>query len=440
MASYDNVQLPRAPAAPSYAAPIVDFSAIGNLGDQYFKGQQQQQQLQLMHAFPDGLPRDPETGQIDQNKMIEVYARLKGAEAVPGLITPLRQLQAIADEESPQRSPVPSRSAEAGPQPQEAPVSPPRNLPAPLHEPAAAAPVTATEVTASAQAARQPGADLVPKHMLDAGVSPQQYADYTFRMARKMEIGGFPAAGRTWQARGQAVLDAIKQAGDVPTEAKLAARENMSVPEYQGVVKSQEAVGGALGKRVGEVVEAGGQAARHTVNTLSIMSDALARAGGNLTTGPGAEQMLKLKQAAQNLFPGVDYKGLSEAETIKKLNAVLAAQAAKAMTARPSQLEFKAFMANNPGLETSVRGTKVLIDVLKQSSEQDIKLARLAADPKNLRNWSAVEDKFYRENPIQSPFAVPAPADARAALRSNPGRAKEFDSKYGLGSAAQELR
>ena len=56
----------------------------------------------------------------------------------------------------------------------------------------------------------------------------------------------------------------------------------MSVPEYQGVVKSQEAVGGALGKRVGEVVEAGGQAARHTINTLSIMSDALARAGSNI--------------------------------------------------------------------------------------------------------------------------------------------------------------
>ena len=39
-----------------------------------------------------------------------------------------------------------------------------------------------------------------------------------------------------------------------------------------------------MGKRVGEVVEAGGLPARHTINTLDIMEDALNRAG---PTSPG---------------------------------------------------------------------------------------------------------------------------------------------------------
>jgi hypothetical protein len=288
--------------------------------------------------------------------------------------------------------------------------------------------------------AKQPGADLVPPHLLAAGVSPQQYADYAFRQARKMEISGFPAAGKTWQARGQAVLDSIKQAAEIPTEAKLAGREGMSVPEYQSVVKGQEAVGGAVGKRVGEVVEAGGLPARHTINTLDIMEDALNRAGRNITTGPGAAEFLRLKQAAQAWLPGDWSKGLTEAETIKKLNATLASQAAKAMTARPSQLEFKAFMANNPGLETSVQGTKTLISIMRQAAQQDIALGKLAMNPANLKNWSQVEDNFYRANPIQSPFAVTPKPENIARLKANPSEAKMFDEAFGPGSAAKVLR
>jgi hypothetical protein len=138
------------------------------------------------------------------------------------------------------------------------------------------------------------------------------------------------------------------------------------------------------------------------------MEQALIRGGRNISTGPGAEQWLKVKQAANNLFGPNFFKGVPESETVAKLNAQLASEAAKAMTARPSQLEFKAFMGANPGLLTSVEGSKVLISVLRQAREQDIKLSKLAADPKNLRNWSAVEDRFYQDNPIVGPWAQTA--------------------------------
>ena len=148
------------------------------------------------------------------------------------------------------------------------------------------------------------------------------------------------------------------------------------------------------------------------------MDDAITRAGPNLTTGPGAEYMLKLKQAAQNWL-GVDLKGLPEAEVVTKLNAQLAAQAAKAMTARPSQLEFKAFMANNPGLQNSVAGTKYLIDVLRQATTQDIQLGQLASRVQDPRAWPAVEDRFYQQNPIKSPFSgQPLSGDERAVGRN----------------------
>ncbi len=323
MPSWDNVALPLPPRPNSYAAPLVDFSAIGNLGNDYFQGQQQNRQLQALNAFPNGLPRDPNTGQIDQNAMLQTYAKIKGADAVPGLLPLLLRQQALSQNEQPDMPAAPfmpqrSRQAENTPQSGEDTMSGGPPVVQATEGMISAVPDTgpnagrniAPEVNAAGIRA-MPGAALVPPNMLAAGVTPQAYADYALKEARRYNLSGYPEAGKTWQARGQAVLDAIKQAAEIPTEAKLAAREGMSVPEYQSVVKGQEAVGGAVGKRVGEVVEAGGLPARHTINTLDIMEDALNRAGRNITTGPGAAEFLRLKQAAQAWLPGDWSKGLT---------------------------------------------------------------------------------------------------------------------------------
>jgi hypothetical protein len=169
--------------------------------------------------------------------------------------------------------------------------------------------------------------------------------------------------------------------------------------------KGRSTVTEAMGKRQGEAIEAGGPAARHTVNTLDVMEDALKRGGSNISTGPGAAEFLKVKQAANNLYPGL-FEGVAESEIVTKLNATLAAEAAKAMTARPSQLEFKTFVANNPGLLTSIQGTRYLIDVLRQARQQDIELGRIAMRNPDPRNWGDIEEKFYNDpkNQIKSPF------------------------------------
>ena len=227
-------------------------------------------------------------------------------------------------------------------------------------------------------------------------------ADQLRKSAGALSASGFPeGAGKAQQDRADKLS---AQAAEI--RKFLADREQQ---KFGVGIKGEEAavseVGKAQGGRMGEDIPAGGPPARRTLNILNTMDDAITRAGPNLTTGPGAEYMLKLKQAAQNWLPGLDFKGLPEAEVVTKLNAQLAAQAAKAMTARPSQLEFRAFMQNNPGLQNSVAGTKYLIDVLRQATTQDIQLGQLASRVQDPRSWPQVEDRFYQQNPIKSPFS-----------------------------------
>ena len=163
--------------------------------------------------------------------------------------------------------------------------------------------------------------------------------------------------------------------------------------------KAAGAAGEAKGKRVGEVIEAGGNA-RNTMNDLNTIEDAVRQGGDNIKYGPGAEYWNKAKQTLNNYFP---QSGVAEADTIQKMNARLAAAAAKSMTARPSQLEFKTFVANNPGIMNSKEGTIALINILKQTAQHDIELGRLA-NRTNPNDWPDTEDRYYDEHPLRSPF------------------------------------
>lgn len=168
-------------------------------------------------------------------------------------------------------------------------------------------------------------------------------------------------------------------------------------PEVKRQLEASGGLGAALGKRQGEVVEAGGLAARHTIGTIDTMQDAFRRSAGKLPEGPFAENTLKFKQAVNNYIPGFfDQGAIVDATAVTKLNAQLAAEAAKAMTARPSQLEFRAFMANNPGLTTGVDGALFLSEVIKRTKAQDIKLSSLAAKT-SPDQWPSVEEKFYSD-------------------------------------------
>src|SRR5262249_31054300 len=105
-----------------------------------------------------------------------------------------------------------------------------------------------------------------------------------------------------------------------------------------------------------------------------------------------------------NMFPDTPIKGLPESEILVKMNARLAAEALHSMTARGSQLEFKTFIANNPGIMMSAQGTRAMIAILKQRAEDDIGLSREAMKLGDYNKWQDVEDKYYKDHPALSPF------------------------------------
>lgn len=176
-----------------------------------------------------------------------------------------------------------------------------------------------------------------------------------------------------------------------------------AVAAAAGNKKGQEELFGAaskaLGGVIGEHIESGGKAARDKLNALDTMESALASGGKGIITGPNAEFALKAKQALNGMGLSADWidKGLPETEVISKMNAQLASASAKAMTGRPTQNEFNIWMRNNPGLATSKEGTKALIDILRQQTNNDIELGRLAQKKSNWENWGETVDKFYAE-------------------------------------------
>lgn len=162
----------------------------------------------------------------------------------------------------------------------------------------------------------------------------------------------------------------------------------------------------AVGKQIGDVIEAGGKNARDRINALNTIDDALTQGGSGVVTGPFAEHVLRTKQALDAM--GIDTswvkQGLPMSEVISKMNAQLASASAKAMTGRPTQFEFSAWMKNNPGLLTSKEGTHALIDVLRQSAQQDIGLGQQAMNKGNWDKWGDIVDKYYKDHPLRSPF------------------------------------
>jgi hypothetical protein len=116
-----------APYPASYAAPLVNFSQLANLPDQYFKGTQQARTLKMQNAFPDGLPKVQDTNgnpildkngqpQIDISAIDQTLGKIGGGEYVQGIRQYLSQAQmgqgasaAITDNADQPTAPPPTR-------------------------------------------------------------------------------------------------------------------------------------------------------------------------------------------------------------------------------------------------------------------------------------------------------------------------------------------
>lgn len=81
MAAWDNVALPAAPRTADYAAPLIDFSPISRLGDDFFRGAKNKSDYDVIQKLKEGLPTGPD-GQIDYGKAAQLLAQSGNISAV----------------------------------------------------------------------------------------------------------------------------------------------------------------------------------------------------------------------------------------------------------------------------------------------------------------------------------------------------------------------
>jgi hypothetical protein len=187
---------------------------------------------------------------------------------------------------------------------------------------------------------------------------------------------------------------------------KEAAASGLSLQAYQerqGEQAAQQA--GATERAKVDVAEQqdyikGGKVASDRLTTLNTISNIIG--SDKMTLGFGADTALKVQMALKQL--GVDTGDLSGPQAIQKLNAVLASESAKGVGARPTQFEFKTFLANNPGLSMDKAGNERVIGIYSQLAKREVDLGRLARQNQdNWSNWDNVVEKYDKTHPIKDP-------------------------------------
>jgi hypothetical protein len=280
-----------------------------------------------------------------------------------------------------------------GQSPQAAPQAP--QQPAPM----VPTPVATQRIQPQAAPAPSPFANAVAAGLIPQGVDPVRFVAGLKYRAAALPKG--PA-----QEMIQSQVNAIDKATELTQGQRdyNASRASPGLDEYaaqkEADVASAKGVAEANVKEQNDLIGAGKQASQRlaTLNTLSN----IVNSDKGLTLGFGADTALKVKMAMKQF--GIDVGDLSGAEAIQKLNASLASEAAKSISARPAQFEFKTFLSNNPGLSLDKQGNQRVIGIFSQLAKRDVDLGRLArANRDNWDNWDNVVQQYDKQNPIHDP-------------------------------------
>jgi hypothetical protein len=124
-------------------------------------------------------------------------------------------------------------------------------------------------------------------------------ADYYARLGNKEAAQNQREQANKASDTAKMIREGIKDRAAFTGPQKEARDEAVAVSK--GANKFSEDIGAAKGKRIGEVIESGGLPNRQMVNELNVMEDALKAGGKNISTGPGAEQWLKVAGRKQPL-------------------------------------------------------------------------------------------------------------------------------------------
>lgn len=284
-------------------------------------------------------------------------------------------------------------------QPQQQPQAPPQQ-PAPQMAPQQPQPVAQTVPQAQPVAQPQAGPDPRFVGLVPPGRTPEQQI---MLLSRAIASGNLPPdQAKLYKDR----IDAITKAAE-PTQAEKdfqAASRNPKLDDY--VAQQEASKASAKGVAEADVKEqndliAAGKTASNRLTTLNTLSNIIG-SDKNLTLGYGADTALKVKMALKQI--GIDTGDLSGAQSIQKLNALLASESTKAISPRPAQFEFKTFLGNNPGLSLDKQGNERVIGIFSQLAKREVDLGRLARQNRdNWSNWDSVVENFDKTHPIKDP-------------------------------------
>lgn len=180
-------------------------------------------------------------------------------------------------------------------------------------------------------------------------------------------------------------------------------------------------------KVYGPAVEAG-KAALDANHTIASMKQLALTGNEDLPNGPAALLDLKTRQGLGSIL-GVTMEGVPEAEGIQKLNQALATASVKAISSRPTQMEFAKALENNPGILQSRAGMLMMMEILKQDNEAKAAIGGMALNKDNHgKDWLNLVDNYYKDHPLVSPFDSSRPFGKEdIEILSKPGATKVVD-------------
>lgn len=188
-------------------------------------------------------------------------------------------------------------------------------------------------------------------------------------------------------------------------KARAAATNVNTNVDTRAETEQSKAIGKAKGEIQAEDIKAGSHASIK-LRQLATLDDANKNGGDDISSGPLGKAILSGKQGFSELT-GIDLKGVPESEVIQKVGFGLATNMVKAITNRPSQMEFGKALENVPGLYMSKQGRVAMTSILTQDARAEQDLGRLAnkhRDAESGPTWQEVKDKYYEEHPLMSPF------------------------------------
>lgn len=187
--------------------------------------------------------------------------------------------------------------------------------------------------------------------------------------------------------------DAWNKLGEITQKSNKIAAEGKAEGDLIGV--KSDAVKSAMGNYF---------SAKKPLQHINALSAATEAGGAGTPRGPTKDWFMNARRVIDNFLPGVGsaIPGTNQGEVIEKLNGVLAAEATKAFTPRGTNFDLQTFMAANPGLNTTFKGSQMLSDLMRQAYQQDIDLGEKAAALKGdeVGKWPEITKKFYKENPL----------------------------------------